>query len=97
MRKFEEIINELNESLKTVLTADNSETMVKISGNLNELKERNNFLEGENLKLKDKIVDVIGNTHFKEEPKDENQNEPLSLDEAINKELENLQKGEQNK
>lgn len=97
MRKFEEIINELNESLKSVLTADNSETMVKISGNLNELKERNNFLEGENLKLKDKIVDVIGNTHFKEEPKNENQDEPLSLDEAINKELENLQKGEQNK
>lgn len=97
MRKFEEIINELNESLKSVLTADNSETMVKISGNLNELKERNNFLEGENLKLKDKIVDVIGNTHFKDEPKNENQDEPLSLDEAINKELENLQKGEQNK
>lgn len=97
MRKFEEIINELNESLKNVLTADNSDTMVKISGNLNELKERNNFLEGENLKLKDKIVDVIGNTHFKEEPTNENQDEPLSLDEAINKELENLQKGEQNK
>lgn len=97
MRKFEEIINELNESLKNVLTADNSETMVKISGNLNELKERNNFLEGENLKLKDKIVDVIGNTHFKDEPKNESQDEPLSLDEAINKELENLQKGEQNK
>lgn len=97
MRKFEEIINELNESLKSVLTADNSETMVKISDNLNELKERNNFLEGENLKLKDKIVDVIGNTHFKEQPINENQDEPLSLDEAINKELENLQKGEQNK
>lgn len=97
MRKFEEIINELNESLKSVLTADNSDTMVKISGNLNELKERNNFLEGENLKLKDKIVDVIGNTHFKEKPEDENPNEPLSLDEAINKELENLEKGENKK
>lgn len=83
MPKFDEARSRLSALLKDNLTADNTEFITQANNLLKELEEGYTDLQGENTKLKDKIVDYVGKFEFKDEPKDEIDPSPMSIDEAL--------------
>lgn len=93
MTKFEELMNEVNDLLKENLTAENTESITKIKGKLDDLTKEHNLSVAENQKLKDKIVDVVKGTTFKETPKDPiDDSQPKSFEEASKEALDNILK-----
>lgn len=81
--RYNEITESFKDLLKQNLTADNSEVITQLSTKLDELKQEHEKLEEENSQLKDKYVEYIKATNFKETPKDEVLDEPKSLDDII--------------
>lgn len=90
MTKFEEQYNAFKELLKQNLTADNTEIITQMSNKLDELKGTHDSLQAENTKLKDKIVEVVKGTTFKETPKDPIDDSPKSFEDASKEALEKI-------
>ncbi|MBR2557471.1 MAG: hypothetical protein IKE95_03730 [Methanobrevibacter sp.] len=86
MNKFDEKMNNIKEQLKSLLTADNTEQITKAVASLDELSTEHNATVNENSNLKNKIVEIVKGTTFKEQSKETNSLEPereVSLDEAL--------------
>lgn len=81
--RYNEIHESAKDLLKQNLTADNSEVITLLSTKLDELEQEHEKLEEEISQLKDKYVENIKATTFKDAPKDEVLDEPKSLDDAI--------------
>lgn len=81
--KYNEIYESAKDLLKKNLTADNSDMITLLSTKLDELSQEHSKLEEEISQLKDKYVENIKATTFRETPKDEVFDQPKSLDEAI--------------
>lgn len=89
MTKFEEKYNAFKEFLKGSLSADNVDFITNLTTQLEELKTEHKAVEEENNSLKDKIVDYVKNTTFKEPPK-EIQDNDKSIDELLDEGIENI-------
>lgn len=86
MTKYDEICNNLKQQLESLLNADNTEQITKAVASLDELSKEHEATAVENSNLKNKIVDIVKGTTFKEQSKETNPLEPeraLSLDEAL--------------
>lgn len=86
MNKFDEKMNNIKEQLKSLLTADNTEQITKAVASLDELSNEYQASVNENSNLKNKIVEIVKGTTFKEQSKEANSLEPegeVSLDEAL--------------
>ena len=81
---FEEQINSLKEFLKSSLNADNVDFITNLSTQVDELATSHKQVAEENTALKDKIVNYVKNTTFKE-PEETHEEDNLTLDEAIEK------------
>ena len=91
MGAMKDTINLLKETLKDLVTADNTEAVARVQKVIDELEQKGDSLEAENLSLKDKVVDMVKGTLTTEQPpKDEatEDNKPLSFDEASDKAME---------
>lgn len=87
MKKFEDLYKELNDGLSELLTADNTDTITKLKTSLDNIKDSHESQETEIKGLKDKMVDIVRNTSFKQEPPQIDIDEPKSLDEIMSDEL----------
>lgn len=99
MNKYEELLNSLKDQLKNMVTADNTETITKAVGIIDELGKVHKEALDENSKLKDKIVDIVKGTTFKDslEGKAQGEDTPLTFEEACKqaeKEILEKRKGE---
>lgn len=86
MNKFDEKMNNIKEQLKSLLTADNTEQITKAVASLDELSNEYQASVNENSNLKNKIVEIVKGTTFKEQSKETDSLEPereVSLDEAL--------------
>ena len=86
MNKFYEKMNNIKEQLKSLLTADNTEQITKAVASLDELSNEYQASVNENSNLKNKIVEIVKGTTFKEQSKETDSLEPereVSLDEAL--------------
>lgn len=86
MNKFDEKMNNIKEQLKSLLTADNTEQITKAVASLDELSTEHNATVNENSNLKNKIVEIVKGTTFKEQSKETDsfeQEKEVSLDEAL--------------
>lgn len=85
MGKIKETIDTLKNTLKDLVTADNTDAVAKVQKVIDELETQGNNLETENLSLKDKIVDMVkGNLSSDTPPSDDNQPaQKKSVDEAM--------------
>lgn len=90
MRKFEEIIKDITTKLKDNLTAENTEFMQELKANIDELQTAHETTKEENNKLKDKIVEQVKFTSFKEDLREDPVKEALTIDEAIAKALKEI-------
>ena len=70
MTKFEELQKELMEGIKAFVTADNTESVSKLSEIVKKMGEEHSTTASENIKLKDKIVDVVKSSMFTEKPQE---------------------------
>lgn len=86
MNKFDEKMNNIKEQLKSLLTADNTEQITKAVASLDELSNEYQASVNENSNLKNKIVEIVKGTTFKEQSEDASTLEPegaVSIDEAL--------------
>ena len=90
MTKFEEKYNEFKELLKGSLTGDNVDFITNLSTQLDNLKTEHEAVEKENSSLKDKIVEYVKNTTFKDPPKEESNNDDKSIDEILNESIDDI-------
>ena len=90
MTKFEEKYNEFKEFLKGSLTGDNVDFITTLTTHLDELNTEHKSVEQENSSLKDKIVEYVKNTTFKEPPKEETHNEDKSIDEILTESIDDI-------
>ena len=83
---YSEAINNLKESLKSLMTAENTEQITKAVSQVDELEKLHADDTKEITSLKDRIVEVVKNTSFKDVPKD-NPNklvdEPMDMEKSI--------------
>ena len=89
MGKLEELISLAKESLKDLVTAENTEAIAKVSKALDDVSEQGTKVENEILSLKDKIVDMVkSGMSTTKPPKDETSSDDTqkSLDEIMNEE-----------
>lgn len=96
MAKFEEKYNEFKEFLKGSLSADNVDFITNLSTHLEELNTEHKAVEEENGKLKDKIVEYVKGTTFKEPPKEEIDTDK-SIDELLEEGIDNILKNRKEK
>lgn len=86
MNKFDNTMNNIKEQLKSLLTADNTEQITKAVASLDELSNEYQASVNENSNLKNKIVEIVKGTTFKEQSEDAPTLEPeraVSIDEAL--------------
>lgn len=88
--KFEEMYQQMCDKLKSQLTADNTEMIQELKQGLDNLKSAHESVVEENSKLKDKIVDQVKFTSFKEDLREDPAGQPLTVDEALAQALKNL-------
>ena len=67
MGKHEDSIKNLKETLNSLLTAENTDTITKAVSELDELAKIHADDEKEKVELKDRIVNLVRNTSFKDE------------------------------
>ena len=83
---YSEAINNLKESLKSLMTAENTEQITKAVSQVDELEKLHANDTKEITSLKDRIVEVVKNTSFKDVSKD-NPNklldEPMDMEKSI--------------
>ena len=63
---FEETLNEIKEVLKNSVTAENAEKVASLDKKLDVLHDAHKSTIEENTKLKDRIVEIVQNTGFKQ-------------------------------
>ena len=85
MNKISEILNQCRNLIKDLVTADNTESIAKVTKSLDEVENEANTMATENTSLKDKIVDMVKNSIVStNEPSQPTQEEtPKSLDEIM--------------
>ena len=91
--KFEEIVNAMKETLKGMLTAENTEVIASVDKQIDQLSDEHNQTLKSLQDTKDKLVDYVKSTGF-QKPTGQNDVQPdeaLSLDDAIMKGLEKIQ------
>lgn len=95
MGKLTELLSNVKESLKGLVTADNTDAIAKVSSAIDEASTHGEQMEKENISLKDKIVDMVkGNLSTKETPKDESGGDtPKSLDTIMKEEAQKIING----
>lgn len=95
MNKINEELNYLRSKLKEMVTADNTEVITDLSSHIdsleNEAKEQDKRLS----EVKDKLVDYVKTTGFKEAPKDIIDT-PKSIDELLSENLNKIINARQN-
>ena len=91
---FKDTISQIKENLKKQLTADNTQVITDIDKQVDSLLIEYEELDKKNSDLKDKLIDYVKNTSFKEPAKDLNPNEgdPLSIEDAIKESINELNK-----
>lgn len=89
--KFEEKYQQMCDKLKSQLTADNTEVIQELKQGLDDLKSAHESVVEENSKLKDKIVDQVKFTSFKEDLREDPTGQPLTVDEALALAIKQLQ------
>lgn len=84
MNKYNEITSNIKDQLQSLLNADNTEAITKVVNSLDELNKEHEIALDENSKLKNKIVDIVKGTTFKDKSDEakEHEAEPLSFEEA---------------
>lgn len=80
---FKENQAKLLEGLKAFVTADNTESVTKLCEIVKGMGEEHEALKSENTKLKDKIVDIVSGTMFKDAPQNEIVEKEKSFDEIF--------------
>ena len=92
MGKLEDLISVAKEQLKTLVTADNTDAIAKMSKALDDVSEQGSKIENESISLKDKIVDMVkGGLSSQKPPKDDIESEDT------NKSLDDIMKEEEQK
>ena len=92
MKSYEELHNELIEELKGLTTPDNIEQIQKINSSIQNMAEAHKSVKEENVKIKDKIVNMVNGTFTQEKPIDENER-PKTLDEIMLNQLDKFKGG----
>lgn len=82
MDNYSKLSDSFKELLKKNLTAENADMITQMSTKLDELNKEHEKTVEENSSLKNKIVDYVKNTTFKEQPK-EDFDEPKSVDDVL--------------
>ena len=94
MGKYEESIANLKAKLNSLLTAENTETITKAVSELDELAKIHADDEKEKVSLKDRIVDIVRNTSFKDDVKggasDRLTDEPKDMEVSIRENVANI-------
>lgn len=85
MSNFQSNLNKIRESMKSLLNDSNVQTITSISKQIDELEAEHAKQEEELSKTKSTLIDYVKEYSFKEPPKKavEEEQEPLTLDEAI--------------
>ena len=87
MVTFKESMSRLKTLLKDKLSSDNLELFTEVDKGLDELSEAHTKTEEDLSSTKDKLVEVVKNTSFKDdsEPNDPNDNtdDPMDIDKAL--------------
>ena len=89
MATFKELIAQYKTLLKENLNDTNLDLITKLDKGLDELSESHNKTEDDLSTTKDKLIEVVKNTSFKDdsEPYDKaignTEDEPMSIDEAL--------------
>lgn len=92
--KFEEIIASMKDTLKGMLTAENTEVIASVDKQIDELSDEHSQTLKSLQETKDKLVDYVKNTGFQKPTGTNDDAQPdkaLSLDDAIMKGLEKIQ------
>ena len=90
---YKDSIKGLKETLNSLLTADNTEQITKAVSVIDELEKIHDDDEKEKVALKDRIVDIVRNTSFKDEKggtPEKLVEEPKDLDESIKENVANI-------
>lgn len=93
MGKHEDSIKNLKDTLNSLLNADNTETITKAVSELDELEKIHADDEKEKVELKDRIVNLVRNTSFKDEKGGTPQKlveEPKDMDASIKENVANI-------
>lgn len=93
MGKHEDSIKNLKDTLNSLLNADNTEQITKAVSELDELAKIHADDEKEKVELKDRIVNLVRNTSFKDEKggtQEKLVEEPKDLDESIKENVANI-------
>lgn len=88
MATFKELIAEYRTLLKENLNDTNLDLFTKLDKKLDQISELHNKTEEELSTTKDKLIEVVKNTSFKDDsealdPNKDTQDEPLGIDEAL--------------
>lgn len=83
MNKINEELNYLRSKLKDMLTADNTEAITDLSSHIDTLEHETNEQDKKLSEVKDKLVNYVKFTGFKEAPKDVIEDTPKSIDDLI--------------
>lgn len=67
MNKYQDTINSLKDQLQNLLTAENTDTITKAVSTIDELEKIHQETVGENSNLKNKIVEIVKGTTFKQQ------------------------------
>ena len=91
---YKDSIKGLKETLNSLLTADNTEQITKAVSVIDELEKIHDNDEKEKVALKDRIVDIVRNTSFKDDgtggKSEKLTDEPKDLDESIKENVANI-------
>ena len=100
MKTYGELIKNLKDNLNSLLTADNTELITQAVSELDELSKLGDDKDKEILGLKDRIVDIVKNTSFAENPKSEEKHlveEPKDIDKAFEDGIAKIQENRRKK
>lgn len=100
MKTYGELIKNLKDNLNSLLTADNTDLITQAVSELDELSKLGDDKDKEILGLKDRIVDIVKNTSFAENPKSEEKHlieEPKDIDKAFEDGIAKIQENRRTK
>lgn len=87
MDNYSKLYDSFKELLKQNLTADNADMITQMSTKLEELSQEHEKTVQENSSLKNKIVDYVKNTTFKEQPKEDFDDEEKDFGDLLAEEV----------
>lgn len=94
MATFKELMSNLKGVLKDKLSADNLELFTQIDKGLDELSESHEKTESDLSSTKDKLIEVVKSTSFKDdrEPntKEDDTDDPMDVDKALETSIEEI-------